>query len=451
MLKNRFCFNMKEKTKAVFDGMMYFTESEKQLPILYDVDVLIVGAGPAGIGAAVRAARMGCKTMLVEAQGALGGISTVGMMSHWGGSSSSKIYQEIQQRSAALHENIGDAKYHNVKTHIIDPEQLKCLLSRMMQEARVQILLYTLACGAVVENGRITGVIIQNKTGRSVIRAKAVVDASGDGDVAAYAGVPFCLGREDDHKMQPCTLMFKVAGVDYQRAVFPESFETTVQTEKGELQALAKKLLPFPAGHVLLYKSTLPGVVTCNMTNCINIDGTTAEGLTAGTMVCQSQLEPIVRFLREYVPGYEHCYLISSASLLGIRETRHFKGLQTLTEQDILQPHFDRDWVVREAYFNFDVHNLTGPSLDKTGLQHGFTQTEAYCIPYGCLLPQKVDGLLLSGRNISGSHLAHSNFRIMTVCMAIGEASGAAAALSVISGRSPRDIFPTQIQQIVSE
>ena len=113
------------------------------------------------------------------------------------------------------------------------------------------------------------------------------------------------------------------------------------------------------------------------MTNCINIDGTTAEELTAGTMACQSQLEPIVRFLREYVPGYEHCYLISSASLLGIRETRHFKGLQTLTEQDILQPHFDRDWVVREAYFNFDVHNLTGPSLDKTGLQHGFTQAES--------------------------------------------------------------------------
>ena len=300
-----------------------------------------------------------------------------------------------------------------------------------MQKEKIRVLYYTLVCKAVVEDGAIVGVIVENKSGRGFIKAKRVIDSTGDGDVAASAGVPYFKGRESDKRMQPCTIMFNVGGVDFERAVFPPSFETTVETEKGELQALAKKLLPFPAGHVLLYRQPMPGTVCCNMTNAIEIDGTDAESLTKGVFTCHSQIIPIIKFLREYVPGYENCWLMSSASLIGVRETRHFEGMESLSKDDILTAKYYDNWVVRRGWFNFDVHNLTGASIDKTGIQHNWQQNNDYTIPYGCLLPKNIEGLLLSGRNISGSHLAHSNFRIMSVCIALGEAAGVAAALSV--------------------
>ena len=340
-------------------------------------------------------------------------------------------------------------EHNEVPAITIDTEQMKILCQDMLEEAGVEVRLYTMACDVILEDGRVTGVITQSKSGREVIACKVLIDATGDGDLAAKAGVPYFKGREEDGLMQPVSIMFKVAGVDYDRAVFPGSFETTVDTPKGELQALAKKLLPFPAGHVLLYKNMLPGVVTVNMTNSIQIDGTDALSLTKGEMVCRSQLNAIVDFLREYVPGYEHCFLISSASLLGVRETRHFKGLYTLTGEDILScAHFE-DWVVREARFNFDVHNLTGASLDATGVQKKFPRDNAYEIPYRCLLPDGVDGLLLAGRNISGTHMAHSNYRVMPMCVAMGEAAGVAAALASARGVDPKQVPAADIQDII--
>jgi hypothetical protein len=245
--------------------------------------------------------------------------------------------------------------------------------------------------------------------------------------------------------------MFKVGGVDMERAVFPGSFETLVPTPKGELQALAKQILPAPAGHVLLYKTTIPGIVTCNMTNVTGIDGTKAEDLTKAEFVCRKQMLPIVEFLREYVPGYENCYIVGSASLIGVRETRHFKGVQTITEQDIMEAKHFEDAVVYGAYFNFDVHNITGSGLDKTGVQKHFTPMKGYTIPYGCLVPEKVDGLLLSGRNISGTHMAHSNFRAMPICAGIGEAAGIAAALAIKNNKKVRDITAKEIQAVMGK
>ena len=432
-------------------SMNYYLEENNRIPVIADVDVLVCGAGPAGIGAALRAAREGVSVLVVESQGCLGGISTAGMMSNWGGRSSSKILLEIFDNTHAKARDIGwddsigcraDAIYHDIQ---------KIVLEEMMKKENISVLYYTWVCKAVVENDTIQGVLVENKSGRGFIKAKRVVDSTGDGDVAASAGVPFVKGREEDGKMQPCTLMFNVGGVDFSRAVFPGSFETLVPTEKGELQALAKKLLPFPAGHVLLYKQPMPGTVCCNMTNAIEIDGTDAESLTKGMMTCRSQIVPIIKFLREYVPGYENCWLMSSGSLLGIRETRHFEGMESLSKDDILQARYFENWVVRRAWFNFDVHNLTGASLDKTGVQKKWSQRNDYTIPYGCLLPKKIKGLLLSGRNISGSHLAHSNFRIMSVCLALGEAAGTAAALSVKQNVPLADVNVKEIQAIVGE
>ena len=185
------------------------------------------------------------------------------------------------------------------------------------------------------------------------------------------------------------------------------------------------------------------------MTNSVGIDGTKTEDLTRATAECRRQLDAIVKYLREFVPGYENCFLLSSASLIGIRETRHFKGRYTLNEDDILNARVFEDYVVRDAYFNFDVHNIEGAGLDETGVQHSFGQTKGYTIPYRCLLPEGKENLLLCGRNISGTHMAHSDFRAMPICVGIGEAAGAAAASAVINKINASEVNAAEIRKII--
>ena len=422
--------------------MHTYHENAKELPIAGEYDVIVAGSGPAGTAAAVMAGRMGAKVLIIEWNNAIGGISTSGMMSHWTGSVTSPMYTEILQRSADMNEGEQKGKIQQ----FINPENLKTVYLDMLKDANVDVLLYTFVCGVVMEGDQLTGVITESKSGRRVFRSKVVVDGTGDGDVAAFAGVEYHKGRESDGKMQPTTLMFKVAGVDMSRAVLLGSFESTYQTENGELQALAKEHIPYPAGHLLAYKSTLPGIVTCNMTNCTDIDGTKAEDLTRAEIVCRSQMPAIVKYLREFVPGFENCYIISAGSMMGVRETRHFKGVYTLNENDILTAKVFDDWVVRGAHFNFDVHNMTGSGLDATGVQKHWTQPKGYTIPYGCLVPEKINGLLLSGRNISGTHIAHSNYRVMPICVGIGAAAGVAAATAIKKGVQVRDIKGEELQ-----
>ena len=408
-------------------------------------DVLVLGSGPAGFAAAYTAAKNGAKVILAEQNGDVGGISTSGLMSHWTGSCESPLYYEILKRSAENNEGI----FRNEITNLIDPEKLKTLYLEMLCEVGCRVMLYTFAEDAICEGDKILGATVINKSGKTDIYAKITVDATGDGDIAARAGAEFILGRESDNKMQPATLMFKVGGVDYDRAVFLGSFESTWQTPAGELQALAREHIPYPAGHILTYKSNLPGVVTCNMTNAVNIDGTDADDLTRATLVCRRQMDSIVKYLREFVPGYENCYIISSAALIGIRETRHFKGKYTLNENDILEARVFDDYVVKDAYFNFDVHNITGAGLDKTGVQKHFSQDRGYTIPYGCLVPEVKENLLLCGRNISGTHMAHSNFRVMPICVGIGEAAGAAAYICAKENCSPCEVSAKTIRDII--
>lgn len=439
--------------------MNFIREQARAVPVIADTDVLVLGSGPAGVSAAIQAAREGMKTILIEQTGDIGGISTAGLMSHWTGNTKGGIYEEILDRSSESAES--DDTFNGGMRQVINPERLKTVYLEMLAEAGAGIRLYTFACGVIMEGSTLKGVIVESKSGREAILAKIIIDATGDGDIAAKAGVPYILGRETDGKMQPATLMFKVAGVDTSRAVFPGAFEDHIQIplkdsrliEEGsavrtaDIQQLGKENLPSPSGHVLLYRTTLPDVVTCNMTNCIDINGTKTEDLTKAYVTCRFQMDKIVSFLRDFVPGFENCYVISSASLIGIRETRHFKGEKTLTEQDILEARVFPDWVVTKASFNFDVHNMSGNGLDETGVQKGFTQKKGYTIPYGCFVPQKVDNLFLAGRNISGTHMAHSNYRVMPICANMGQSVGIAAALCVKNGVRPRDLDYHLIQE----
>lgn len=430
--------------------MNTYKEPSRDIPVKAEVDVLVCGAGPAGFGAAVAAARAGAKTMLIEQTSAVGGIATSGLMSHWTGDSEGPILDELLERAQ---DTATDYNYYGAKVlkakNIINPEKTRLAMTGMLEEAGVAIQLYTLVCGVIKEGNRVMGVLTESKSGREAILAKVVIDATGDGDVAYKAGAEYSQGRETDHATQPVTVMFKVGGVEMERAIFPGEFEDRIQVPNGEIQALGRKELPAPAGHVLLYPSTLPGVVTVNMTNVTGVDGTKVEDLTRGDIGCRKQIPLIVDFLRRNAPGYENCYFLSSAPLLGVRETRHFIGLYTVQKEDIECARVFEDWIATRCYFNFDIHGLNGPGLDPTGAQEAFRQKRKYTLPFRALVPKSVDGLLLAGRNISGSHVAHSNYRAMPVVLNIGQGAGVAAALCARDGKQPREVEVTKIQEVL--
>ena len=429
--------------------MTIYNESARSLPIIDHVDVLVAGGGPAGCAAALAAARCGARTMIVEAHPVLGGIATSGMMSHWSGGTISPMANEFQAACHAIHWPVEDG--FKVERHAINHEKLKLVLFNKLEEAGVIIRTHTFCAQVIQEGNTIKGVIVESKSGREAILASVVVDATGDGDLAAKANVPFRKGRESDERMQPVTLMFKIAGVDYKTAIFPGSFESRVKVPKGEIQALARKILPEPAGHTLLYRSTQDGHVVVNMPNLIDIDGTSAVDLTKAEIETRRQIPKIIDFLREYAPGYENCYLLASAECVGVRETRHFEAGYVLNEIDILEARVFDDWIATKNLFNFDIHNLDGAGLDKDGAQHHFKSKGHYTIPYRSCVPKAVDNLLLAGRNIAGTHKAHSNFRVMPICANIGQGIGVAAALSARHRIAPRNVAPQDIQAILKE
>ncbi len=450
--------------------MDFVLEPERRLPVAADVDVVVVGGGPAGTAAAVQAARRGASVVLLEQSGMLGGVATSGLMSHWTGETQGGFYEEILDRCAdleadwALTQDEGSIAgaaamgSHGNGRQLINHEVLRSVLLDLCAEASVDVRLYTFVCAPILAPGRssseparVRGVITESKSGRRAVLGRVVIDASGDGDVAAAAGAPFIMGRESDGKMQPMTDMLKVGGVDTARVRYVPGFEESYPIPAGDLQTVARARIPYPAGHVLIYPTKLPGVVVLNMTNCVKGDGTKAEDLARAELVCRSQIKPIMDFLRAEVPGFEKAFLLQSSPSIGVRETRHFLGEETITEADILESRVFDHWVVAKAHFNFDVHNLEGAGLDETGVQKKFGQRKGYTIPYGCFVPQKVDGLFVAGRCISGTHLAHSSYRVMPICANMGQAVGVAAALCAVSGAEPRCLDPKAVQTIMRE
>jgi len=381
----------------------------------------------------------------------LGGVATAGLMSHWTGATEGPLYEELLERARDTERDwryAGDKVLHGRR--IINPDKTKLVMLEMMEQSGARLLLYSWAAAPIMDGSRLRGVIIESKAGREALLAEAVIDATGDGDIAARAGAPFVKGRESDGKMQPVSVMFKVAGVDMERAVFPGEFDDDFALPAGgSLQALGRSELPHPAGHVLLYPSTLPGVVTVNMTNAVGVDGTDPAELTRGEIICRRQIPSIIDFLRARVPGFEGCFLIATSASLGVRETRHFIGEYTLTERDISEARVFDDWIATRMHFNFDVHGLSGPGLDETGAQGAFPQKAKYTIPLGCFVPQAVDGLFLAGRNISGTHLAHSNYRVMPPCVNMGQGVGAAAWVCVRDGLLPRQLKAAPVQAVL--
>lgn len=408
----------------------------------YDVDVLVVGGGAAGVGAAIAAARGGARTMLLESAGMFGGTWTMGLQNHvtsfhdHGKIVIRGIPLEIMKRLHAA----GDGEDPEIKFResfknwwvCFDTEGLKYLLDVMIAEAGVIPLLHTFATGAVVKDGRICGVSVVSKSGSQTISAKVVIDCTGDADIAHYAGAETAKGRADG-KMQPVTTTFFMIGAD-QAAVYKSATDNRAEIDRLEDEARKHGEL---SGHMRISycgtPTSIPGMTYHNTTRILNVDATSAEDLTRAEIEGRRQVREIVRFYRKNVPGYENARLLMTSASVGLRETRRIKGFYTLTKEDVLSGAKFEDAVVCHAYY-IDIHNPDGMGLEKGSDYKAYPKDGTYYqIPYRCMVPEKVENLLVAGRCISATREALGSSRTTACCMALGQAAGTAAAIAVAS------------------
>jgi hypothetical protein len=420
-------------------------DPSKTLPVADPVDVLVVGGGMTGVAAALSAARMGARVLIVEQFNCLGGVATAGWHNHlsqytaWNSDERvvGGVAYEVGQR--LLREGYGTYSGGCID---FDVEGLKLLLDRMMDEAGVRVLYYTFFCDALVEDGRIIGGVIQNKSGRQAVLAHQVIDTTGDADVAARAGAPFQLGRPEDGLCQPTTLMFTLEGVDWPQVA---AWRTDYQMQAAWRQAQEDGIMEPFQNQIMGWWHTdvLPTQVGVNMTHMTHVDATDAGDLTRATIEGRRQAHHLVEVFRKVVPGMEHCYLIATAPALGLRESRRIQGEVTLTEDDVLA---QRRWDDSIGYGSFfiDIHNPAGPGM--SGQTYRPEPGFRYQIPYRILVPQDVEHLLVAGRCVSVTHVALGSVRVMFTCMVMGEAAGAAAVLSLREEVPPRELPPDVLQ-----
>lgn len=407
----------------------FVCELERDTPLRGSFDVIVCGAGPAGICAALAAAREGCRTLLVEAQGCLGGVWTSGLLSlilDAGGKGG--IIKEIQERLAQRNAISRDWLY--------DAEEMKYLLEEMVEEAGVEWLLHTRVSAALVEDGAIKSIIIENKTGRSAYAAKVFVDATGEGDLACLAGCGFEYGDPESQVGQPMTLMAIVNGV-------PAEAETDSGGMATFLPKEVFRSILLNAGHQPSYSQPslfrLPGGLFCLMIHHgYEYCGLDAGDVTQATHEGRAEVMRATGKLRENVPGWESLRVVVTANHVGVREGRRIRGLYQLTRNDIEEGRRFADAVCHVS-FPVDVHSLK--KADGGGYGNTGIMSQPYDIPYRALVAADIHGLLLAGRCISGDFHAHASYRVTGNACVTGEAAGRSAAFCV-----SHDAFPHQIK-----
>ncbi len=440
-------------------GVRTITEPARELPVLLETDIVVAGGGTTGPVAAIGAARLGARTVLVERFGSLGGIVTLGLNSKPSGPLTGGLPREIwnvaKKHGAAGEDYTAVLKKGSVKlTSPSDPEMMKILLARMCADAGVEILFECVAAAPIMDGQTVKGVIIEGKGGRQAILSKVVIDCSADADLAAQAGAPFVIG--DGHNvMQPVTMYFKMGNVDLRRLAewsraHPEHvtdrFISETDTAYGLwLTGFTTLLKEFQkrTGITLQRENitlkTANGELFVNATRVIGASGLSPIDISRSITECYRQIEAYARFLKEDIPGFEHAYVSGIAPILGVRETRHIVGEYTLTEKDIVsRKRFDDSIAVDAAML--DVHDPKGSDV-RIGDQM------SYEIPYRTLVPQKVEQILVAGRSISADHDAHARTRNIPACMATGQAAGIAAAIAVKEETSVRRVPVPKVQQ----
>ena len=419
--------------------------------LAYDVDVVVLGGGPAGVAAAFSAAILGQKVLLVEQFNCLGGVATAGGHGHI----CSYVAYGTQQRVVGgwayeVAARVDAAGYgcHQVGKVDFEVEGMKLILEQMAEEQGVQLLYHSFFADCHCEDGRIQTVFIQNKDGIQAVRARQYIDCTGDGDVAARAGCSWKSGDEESGQCQPVTLMFTIGGVDYSKvaAFRGNDYALADVWEKaqknGDMRPYQTKIMGW------WWTPTRPDQLGINFTHVNYIDCTKSADLTKATLEARRQAYETIEVYRKYIPGMEQCYMISTPNTIGLRESRRILGDYYLTLPDIIEEKEFSDSIGYGCFF-IDIHNCSGPGMDRKRRvpRIGFK----YQIPYRILLPQGVNNLQVAGRCVSVDHEALGSLRVMPQCFVMGQAAGTAAALANRHGCDPRQVPFRELQQALKE
>jgi glycine/D-amino acid oxidase-like deaminating enzyme len=403
-----------------------------------DYDVVVVGAGSAGSSAAITAARHGARTLLVDRLAFMGGTSTAVLDTFYAFYTPGErprrvvggIGWEVVERLTAEGVAFERPNTYGAGTGVTyDQETLKVTWEAMAAEAGVDLLLHSWATGVAEEEGRIGGIRLWNKGGERWVTAQVVVDASGDADISALAGVAYDNAAQQG-RVQSLSTLFKLANVDVERAGAVKKAE--LWERMREAAASGDYVLPRIEGS--WHRTPFPDVVLVHMTRIPNVDATDPEQLTRAEVDGRRQVREYARFLRDRVPGFERSVVVATSPSIGIRESRRVHGDYVLTRSDVLGARrFDDEIALCGA--PIEDHHAGGDTDWQYVAEGG-----VYGIPVRCLLPAGLDGMLVAGRCFSASHDAHASARSMATCMAMGQAAGTAAAMAVRDGILPRAV-----------
>ncbi len=433
------------------------TEPSRQTPVFGEFDVVVLGGGPAGIAAATAAAQNGQTALLVEAYGFLGGMGTAAGVTNFCGLHANvfgKIEQVVHgvadQILGRMHELGGLSEPHSVfggkiAAQAYDNATFKVAADEVVLASGAQLLFHAQAVGVLMHSpNQIGAMLIETKSGRQAVLGRIFIDCSGDGDLAAHAGVPFEKGKDanggGDDMMYPST-MFRINGVDPVKA-------GDAWNHFGPLMEQAERRgRKFPRKTPIIRPQKNPAEWRANVTQLANaeggpVDGTDALQLSAAEVQGRQQIVDFFGFLRESAPGFENAYLLEIAPQVGVRETRRVLGDYQLTERDVLDCVSFDDTIGVNAWM-IEEHVAGDIALKWQDIPHcrGFNH-----LPYRMVLPRVVDNLLVAGRCASMTHMGQSAARVSGGCFVMGQAAGTAAALSVRAGLRPRDLSVTALQ-----
>lgn len=456
--------------------MKTLAEPSREIPIIGGYDVAVIGGGPGGFPAAIAAARLGARVVLIERYGFLGGLATAGQI---GPILGHKVYgtdaeaalggipEELCRRMADLG---GAPPWEDALKQWgvpFDVETMKYVLDRMVEDAGVNVLLHAFNVDAVVGDSRIEAAVIESKSGRQAITARTFVDATGDADLAFRAGAPVTKGRRADGAMQSMGSIFRIGRVsqrsEEQRKIGAQRLKEAIQS--GELYM-------YNPGTGNKGSTVRDDEATVNATRAAG-DSTNVQDLTAAEIKIRRETWDIVQFYRRNVPGMENCHLISTPTQVGPRESRQVVGETRITGDDVRAGAKSDESVARCAYW-IDIHCPLGRVLNDTHLCWTKCPNDPPCImfesfkddlpeelhppkgdyfsiPYGCLVAKDVDNLLVSGRCISADHQAMAATRVMGTCMAIGQAAGTAAAMAAGQGVPAREVDVSALRERLTE